>query len=140
MFGGNRPGREQFQGFVTDSRLAMVAYTTVMPRGGRTWLYVGHVSPRRSFASPASTSAQWPAEPCHDPAAEKIRLFVVNLRAALRLDEPDSTWTLRSLARHVGMDHTLLSDLLAGKSWPNSMTIAQLEVALDVALWPEHVS
>ena len=137
--GGDGAGSEQFQAVVPGAR-QVVGYTTVVPRGLRICPYVGHVSPRRSFTSPASTSAKWPTEPCHDPAAEKIRLFVVNLREALRLDEPDTTWTLRSLARHVGMDDTLLSDLIAGKSWPNSMTIAQLEVALDVALWPEHAS
>ena len=93
------------------------------------------MSPRRSFASPASSSPQWPTEPCDDPAAEKIRLFVINLTEAIRLGEPDSIWSLRSLARHVGMDHSLLSDLIAGSSWPSSLTIAQLEVALDTQLW-----
>lgn len=46
--------------------------------------------------------------------------------------------SIRSVAGEVGVDHSALSDLLAGRSWPDSATIARLEVGLDRALWPAH--
>nr|WP_300150066.1 hypothetical protein [Propionicimonas sp.] len=42
------------------------------------------------------------------------------------------------MTAEVDLDHSVVSDMLAGRSWPDSRTIALLEVALNQALWPPH--
>lgn len=42
------------------------------------------------------------------------------------------------LARRAGIERTTLYDLLSGRSWPDAVTLAKLEEALEARLWPEH--
>lgn len=69
---------------------------------------------------------------CSDPAAEKVRLLV------LRLVQAMGTQSQRAVATKADVDYSALSDLLAGRSWPDSRTIAHLEVGLNRSLWPAH--
>lgn len=98
--------------------LGVLAYCRVMPR------------PKRP--SPASLCDDWPNTVSADPAAEKVRLLAVRLIAVM------GTQSQRAVATKADVDYSALSDLLAGRSWPDSRTIANLEVGLNRALWPPH--
>jgi hypothetical protein len=87
---------------------------------------------RRSRPSPASFSSDWPAQPCYDPVAEKIRLLALATISAM------AGRSQRHIAVEVDVDHSAISDLLAGRAWPDSLTVARLEVGLDQGLWPPH--
>jgi transcriptional regulator with XRE-family HTH domain len=69
-----------------------------------------------------------PDSPSPDPVAELVRLFSVNLTQAIG----DST--LRSVSRLAGVAHNTLASILAGRIWPVFVTIARLEVGLNVPL------
>jgi DNA-binding phage protein len=53
-----------------------------------------------------------------------------------RLEEAIGDRSVRSVASEAGIAHTTLTRLLAGKTWPDLVTIVQLEKALGTALWP----
>lgn len=72
----------------------------------------------------------WPSAPSADPYAEVARRFVVALNGAL------NGRSVRSIAADAGLTHGALNKLLAGRSWPNLLTIARLERALGADLWP----
>ncbi|GAA3221215.1 helix-turn-helix domain-containing protein [Oerskovia jenensis] len=46
--------------------------------------------------------------------------------------------TKTSLARQAGLERTTIYDLLAGRTWPDAVTLAKLEEALETRLWPDH--
>jgi len=88
--------------------------------------------PRPGRAAPAALSPGWPNLPSDDPGVEKVRLLAVAVAQSME------GRSIRSVAGEVGVDYTVLSDLLAGRSWPDSGTLARLEVGLDRSLWPPH--
>lgn len=45
-------------------------------------------------------------------------------------------FTLRALAAATGIDHTTISRTLRGHTYPDVDTLAQLQAALGVHLWP----
>lgn len=73
----------------------------------------------------------WPETASPDPVAELARQFSLNLAAAIG----DSS--LRAVGRTTGVGHNTLASILAGRIWPDFMTIAKLELGLEAALWPE---
>lgn len=85
-------------------------------------------SPRRAPVDLSPTG--WPHQVSLDPIAEVDRLFILRVRAAMGHE------TARSLAERAGLSHGTLNNLLAGKAWPTLSTIARLERALAVDLWP----
>ncbi len=113
----------------------MTAATDTSPRhankAGVAFAYCVAV-PRPKRPAPSSVAPGWPDVPCVDPAVEKIRLLALRLRDAV------GTRSLRDVTAEVDLDHSVVSDMLAGRSWPDSRTIALLEVALNQALWPPH--
>lgn len=88
--------------------------------------------PRSARPAPSAVCAGWPGRQCDDPAVEKVRLL------SIAVDRAMGGRSLRAVAGEVGVDFTVLSDLVAGRSWPDSRTVALLEVGLDRALWPPH--
>lgn len=88
--------------------------------------------PRPKRPTPASSSEDWPNAACADPAADKIRLLV------LRLTDAMGALSQRAVAAKADVDYSALSDLIAGRSWPDARTIAQLEIGLGRSLWPPH--
>ncbi|MGW7362059.1 helix-turn-helix domain-containing protein [Streptomyces sp. NPDC054841] len=44
-----------------------------------------------------------------------------------------------ALAAASGVNRQVISNILAGTSWPDMMTVANLEAALGEMLWPQHV-
>lgn len=43
-----------------------------------------------------------------------------------------------ALAREAEIDRSTLYDMLSGRTWPDAVTLAKLEQALESRLWPEH--
>ncbi|MDQ2837065.1 MAG: hypothetical protein M3Y42_00630 [Actinomycetota bacterium] len=89
--------------------------------------------PRIARQSPREFSRSWPDEACEDTTAEVARRFAQRLRSALGGD------SLRSAKARTGIDHTVLSDILNGLTWPELATIARLEHGLDADLWPGRI-
>ncbi|MDN5767668.1 MAG: helix-turn-helix domain-containing protein [Humibacillus sp.] len=88
--------------------------------------------PRPGRPAPAEACPGWPEKACADAAVEKVRLL------ALAVTQAMDGRSIRSVAGEVGVDFSTLSDLLAGRTWPDSATVARLEVGLDRSLWPPH--
>ena len=85
---------------------------------------------------PASYLAggEWPHGRVEGPAeVEVVRRLVEALVAAMGDDG------LRATARAAGVNHASLRSVLRGESWPDVVTLARLERALDVDLWPGRV-
>jgi len=76
--------------------------------------------------------APWPNVPSSDPIAEVARLFAINLRDAI------ADKTIRSVAVQTGVSHVTLLNVLAGRVWPDLVTMKRLEIGLNVNLWPEY--
>ncbi|MER7924083.1 helix-turn-helix transcriptional regulator [Streptomyces sp. NPDC004237] len=45
-------------------------------------------------------------------------------------------WTVAQLSRESGVARFTIAKALAGEAWPDLLTIANLEKALDCDLWP----
>ena len=88
------------------------------------------MSPRPKRLTPGEYADSFPLEPIDDPAAEVARQLVLNLIAAI------GARSLREVGVATGVDRTAVSELIAGRSWPDIATLARLEVGLGVALWP----
>lgn len=85
--------------------------------------------PQRS--SPAELTDDWPHRPSTDPDAEAIRLL------AVRLGEVTEGLSLRRIGEITGVNHSVIGDVLAGRKWPDTQTLARLERGLEARLWPE---
>lgn len=83
---------------------------------------------KRGF--PAEGSEGWPYTSASSEDAEVARLIVLNLIAAAE------GRGLRSIARQADIDEKTLRQLLAGASYPDVRTVARLERALQVPLYP----
>lgn len=79
---------------------------------------------------PAESSKNWPEERASSEDAEVARLIVVNLLAAA------GGRAMRGIARDAGIDEKTLRQLIAGASYPDVRTVARLESALRVPLYP----
>lgn len=88
---------------------------------------------RNAAAQPRTMSPSWPDEPCADADAEAVRLLVNNLKAAM------GERGVRTVARAAGIDHGMVSRLVAGETWPEMLTVIRLERGLGVKLWPQHL-
>ncbi|WIB67440.1 helix-turn-helix transcriptional regulator [Curtobacterium sp. MCBD17_035] len=44
--------------------------------------------------------------------------------------------SIRAVAQAAGVSHVTLINVLSGRAWPDLTTIAKLELALEVDLWP----
>lgn len=89
--------------------------------------------PKTLRLAPFELTAAWPTTPSWDVAGEKARLLALNLRSAL------GTASIRSIADKAGLDERTLRNILSGAKWPDLRTIALLEAALKVSLWPAPV-
>ena len=86
---------------------------------------------RPSRLLPAQLSGSpWPDTPSDDELAEVARRFVVNVRSAM------GSRSIRAVALECGVGNVTLSNVLAGKAWPDLATIARLERGLGQDLWP----
>jgi lambda repressor-like predicted transcriptional regulator len=91
----------------------------------------------RKYAPPRSwviADGEWPQGPfARDapPYALVTAAIVRGYRAAA------GSSSLRSVAREAGIDATSLGRTLAGETVPDVHTVAVLEDALGIALWPD---
>lgn len=88
--------------------------------------------PKPPRPSPADLTDSWPNTPSLDPAGETARLLAVNLRRSIGMA------SVRSVADDAGLDEGTIRNLLSGARWSDVRTIARLEDALGVALWPVY--
>lgn len=92
----------------------------------------------RKYAPPRSwviANGDWPSGPFSDdapPYALVTAAVVANYR------ERVGSRSLRSVARAAGIDPTSLGRMLSGETVPDVHTVAVLEAALDVELWPAY--
>lgn len=47
-------------------------------------------------------------------------------------------WSANALAKASGVNRQAIAHVLAGKVWPDLLTVVNLEGALGVGLWPSH--
>jgi transcriptional regulator with XRE-family HTH domain len=84
-----------------------------------------------SYARPG----EWPDGPLSGAGlAEHARQLVLNVRTAM------GERSIRDVASSAGLTPTTLSALLSGERWPDTLTLAKLEEALGVDLWPRLAS
>jgi hypothetical protein len=57
--------------------------------------------------------------------------FARNLAAAI------GQHSYRSVAGASGIAHPTVSDLLAGRTWPDFVSVVRLEIGLGARLWPD---
>ena len=116
----------------------------VLPRGGCRPDRVGSaaypgVVPRRSqaYRSPRDwlQEGEWP-EGTFNPEAPTAVAYAVEI--SRRLEERLRGVSKVDLAREAGLERTTIYDVLSGRTWPDAITLAKLEEALGVRLWPDH--
>ena len=73
----------------------------------------------------------WPEAELSEPVAGYAQDVARRLKAAL------AGTGFRSIGRSAGLDHTTVMAVVRGERWPDLITIAKLELALGVRLWPE---
>jgi transcriptional regulator with XRE-family HTH domain len=82
-------------------------------------------------------SGEWPTGALGRNAPEEAKLAA---GIARRLAAAQGARSLRQLAAETGVSPGTLSNLLAGRSWGDVVTIARLETGLGVPLWgSEHL-
>lgn len=86
--------------------------------------------PKPQRPSPADLTDVWPDMPSLDPAGETARLLAINLRRSM------GSASVRSVADIAGLDEGTVRNVLSGSRWPDLRSIALLEDALGVPLWP----
>lgn len=89
---------------------------------------------RRPRQYPSTLVEGWPRVPSDDAAVEVARVLACRLREAM------NGRSAREVGRTAGIDYTTVSAVLNGSTWPDLMTIARLEAALDSDLWPAGVA
>ena len=91
------------------------------------WIH-SQTRPKRS--TPAELTPDWPGRVSTDPDAEAVRLL------AVRLGEVTEGASLRQIGQVTGVNHGVIGDVLAGRKWPDTQTLARLERGLETRLWP----
>ncbi len=92
------------------------------------------MSPRhRELRPPAAyvEAGEWPAARLSGP-----RLVLYAQEFAFRLEAAINNRSVREVARLAGISHSTLLAVLGGERWPDMVTIAKLEEALEADLWP----
>lgn len=91
----------------------------------------------RAYALPApaggGTARVWPRAPLADHHGARVAQALA-LNLALALEE--CGWSVAELSRRSGASRLTIANVLQGEVWPDLLTIAGLEKALDRDLWP----
>lgn len=77
----------------------------------------------------------WPEGPFAEDSPTAVA-YAVEISRRLQRSMGDRSRT--DIARDANIERSTLYDLLAGRSWPDAITIAQLEQVLQTRLWPDH--
>src|SRR4051794_32427907 len=92
------------------------------------------MSPRQRQLGPPSTyvrAGEWPYAQLGGP-----RLVLYAQAFARRLQVAIDHRPVREVARLADLSHTTLLAVMHGARWPDMVTIAKLEEALETDLWP----
>lgn len=82
-------------------------------------------------------SAHEPAPPgTFQPDSPTAVAYAVEI--ARRLERGMGERSKAGVAREANLERSTLYDLLSGRSWPDAITIAQLEQVLQTRLWPDQ--
>ncbi|MGI5293054.1 helix-turn-helix domain-containing protein [Nonomuraea polychroma] len=95
------------------------------------------VGGRARSAAPRDLAENPQAWPHADLARHPAAVVVQQIAASLADILAERRLSLRGLAAASGVNRQSIADLLAGRSWPDVATIALLETALAVRLWPQ---
>ena len=116
----------------TQSRSETVNMPKTPERKGRAG-YGGRVVRRAGIDGPPIsyvTDGDWPYGTIDNPVAGYAQ------EVARRLAKAIGEKSFRSVARQAGVDHTTIMAVVRGERWPDLITLARLEVALEARLWP----
>ncbi|MFD5410388.1 helix-turn-helix domain-containing protein [Streptomyces sp. NPDC060048] len=58
------------------------------------------------------------------------------LALALAAGLEERCWSVAELSRRSGVSRLTIANVLAGRVWPDLLTVASLELALERDLWP----
>lgn len=93
--------------------------------------------PRRSqqYATPRDwvEGRQWPDGALLPDAPDVVR-YALHISRQLRLAMAGRSKV--DVARSAGIERTTLYDILDGRTWADTVSLARLEIALDARLWP----
>ncbi|NUR14914.1 helix-turn-helix domain-containing protein [Terrabacter sp. C0L_2] len=95
--------------------------------------------PRRS--GPPGSPSDWLADgewPDGDFKADAPEVVAYAVQIARALDEALEGQVRSHVAQSAGIERSTLYDILAGNTWPDMVTLAKLEQALSVTLWPSQ--
>lgn len=95
------------------------------------------VQRRQRRECPAAYATAWPdgaLVPGAPLGTGHVLCIARNLAAAL------DAQSLSAVARQAEVNRSTLQDLLAGRVWPEALTVAKLELVLGVRLWPDGTS
>ena len=81
----------------------------------------------------AYANGAWPHAPTSGPPEAEVARQI-----AMRLIDVIGDRSFRDVATIVGVSHTTLSAIAAGRRWPDIATVARLEHALECDLWPHR--
>jgi len=92
---------------------------------------------RQPYRSPRDWIAEgeWPDGAFSEDAPTAVAYAV---EIARRLEARLQGQSKSELARQAEIERTTLYDVLAGRTWPDAITLAKLEQALETRLWPDH--
>ncbi|MEV4285805.1 helix-turn-helix transcriptional regulator [Nonomuraea bangladeshensis] len=91
----------------------------------------------RARSVPPRDLAQDPENWPHADLSAHPAAAVVQAIAAALVDELVARrLSRRGLAAFTGVNRQSINTLISGCSWPDVATIAQLEIGLDIRLWP----
>ena len=75
----------------------------------------------------------WPRAALTDHHGAKVaQALALALASALE----STGWSVAKLSRHSGVSRLTIANVLEGRVWPDLLTVASLEKALDRDLWP----
>lgn len=93
--------------------------------------------PRRSqqYAIPREwvEAGQWPDGPLAPDAPEVVQ-YAIHISQQLRAAIAGKSKV--DVARRAGIERTTLYDILDGRTWADTVSLARLEMALQTRLWP----
>ncbi|MEU0407932.1 helix-turn-helix transcriptional regulator [Streptomyces griseorubiginosus] len=80
-----------------------------------------------------SAGGVWPEAVMEEHHGARVaQALAARLQAAIEKKD----WSVAELSRRSGVARFTIAKALAGESWPDLLTIANLEKALEVDLWP----
>lgn len=68
-------------------------------------------------------------------AHERVRHLVLNIKREALSDRYGS---YRKFAQACDMNPSTITDMISGRAWPNTLTIAKIETEIGMMMWPSY--